>query len=164
MTRHLYSLNLTEYTPSPLHLFSSSPYLLRASTPADLPTLAALMIDSYTGTIDYDGETLEDAMGEVQSYLNGASGQPLLNVSWLCFDGDTLASTILISLWEEKPLVAYLMTAASHKSQGLGRTLLQQALMRLKDQGFTEVRAVITAGNLPSETLFKKTSFQLQGK
>lgn len=162
MTRHLYHLNLTEYAPSPLHLFASSPYLLRAPTPADLPALAALMIDSYTGTIDYDGETLEDSTNEVQSYFNGASGELLLNASRLCFDGETLASAILISLWEGKPLIAYVMTSAKYKGQGLGYALLNQSLAHLKTQGYAEVRAVITEGNIPSETIFKKTGFHAQ--
>ncbi|MCB9134020.1 MAG: GNAT family N-acetyltransferase [Anaerolineales bacterium] len=161
MTRHLYHLTLTEYTPSPSPLFPSSPYRLRTPTPTDLPALAALMIVSYTGTIDYDGETLEDATNEVQSYFNGASGETLLDSSWLCFDCEALASAILISLWEGQPLVAYVMTATAYKGQGLGRALLERSLTHLKNQGKTEVRAVITEGNLPSKTIFKAMGFQL---
>ena len=165
MIRHLYALNLPEYTPSPPHLFPLSPFLLRNPTATALPgsqntALAALMIDSYTDTIDYDGETLEDALGEIQSYFNGASGEPLLDASWLCFDGETLASAILISLWEGHPLVAYVMTAAAYKGQGLGRALLAQSLKTLQAQGHSQIRAVITEGNTPSETIFKKIGFQ----
>ncbi len=159
MTRHLYTLPLPEYTPSPPHLFPLSPFLLRNPTPADLSALAALMIDSYMGTIDYDGETLEDALGEIQAYFNGASGEPLLDASWLCFDGETLASAILISLWEGHPLVAYVMTAAAYKGQGLGRALLAQSLKTFQAQGHSQIRAVITEGNTPSEILFQRAGF-----
>ena len=161
MPRHQYHLNLTPYTLYPSHLFPLSPFLLRNPTPADLPTLAALMIDAYTGTIDYDGETLEDSMGEVQSYLNGASGELLLDCSWLCFDGETLASAILISFWEGAPLVAYVMTSAGYKSRGLARALLHKSLTSLKEQGHTQVLAFITEGNTPSEAIFKSIGFQL---
>ncbi len=160
MTRHLYTLPLLEYTPSPAHLFPLSPFLSRSPTSTDLPALAALMIASYTGTIDYDGENLEDALGEIQAYFNGASGEPLLDASWLCFDGETLASAILISLWEGNPLVAYVMTAAAYKGQGWGRAILHKSLIDLQTQGYSQVRAVITEGNLPSETIFKKIGFQ----
>ena len=161
MPRHQYHLNLTPYTLYPSHLFPLSPFLLRNPTPADLPTLAALMIDAYTGTIDYDGETLEDAKGEVQSYFNGASGEPLLDASCMCFDGETLASAILTSFWEGTPLVAYVMTSAGYKGQGLARALLHKSLIRLKEQDHTQVRAFITEGNTPSETIFKTIGFQL---
>ena len=42
----------------------------RTLTTADQQLLAGLMLDSYRGTIDYDGETIEDAMREVESYFS----------------------------------------------------------------------------------------------
>lgn len=162
MTRHQYILDLNQYSPSPSPLLPLSPFLLRAPIPADLPALAELMIDAYTGTIDYDGETIEDARGEVQSYFNSASGGPLFNASWLCFDGKILASAILVSFWEGAPLVTYVMTSARYKGRGLARALLHKSLSSLKVQSHSQVRAFITEGNTPSETIFKSIGFQLQ--
>jgi hypothetical protein len=40
--------------------------------------LAQLVIEAYRGTIDYDGESLADAMSEVKAFLRGdRRGKPL---------------------------------------------------------------------------------------
>ena len=38
-------------------------------TEADTEALAGLMLDAYVGTIDYEGENLEDARAEIEEYL-----------------------------------------------------------------------------------------------
>ena len=38
---------------------------------ADQQILAELMLDAYRDTIDYDGETIGDAIHEVESYFSG---------------------------------------------------------------------------------------------
>ena len=57
------------------------------------------------------------------------------------------------------PLVAYVVTRASHKRQALGQLVLAQSLASLRQAGYAEARAVITAENLPSEQLFGRLGF-----
>jgi hypothetical protein len=74
--RHEYSLTLSDFN-QPHPPMMGTHLQLRAGQPADANALAELMLDAYRGTIDYDDETLEDAMGEVQAYLAGErGGQP----------------------------------------------------------------------------------------
>ena len=63
----------------------------------NLESMAVLMISAHEGTIDYDGESLQAAAAEVQSYLKAGEVQPLLECSWLFFLGGTLASACLVS-------------------------------------------------------------------
>ncbi|HNE06146.1 MAG TPA: GNAT family N-acetyltransferase [Anaerolineales bacterium] len=140
-----------------------STFLIRTTQVKDASLLAELMIDAYRGTIDYDGETFDDALSEVNAFFAGErGGQPWLNISFLAFSDSQLVGACLIGEWKERqsPIIAYLMTSANWKNRGLGRQLLNQGLKEIGDKGFTEVRAVITNGNTPSESLFLKLGFQ----
>jgi RimJ/RimL family protein N-acetyltransferase len=160
--RHEYSLdlsNIDHYDP-PL---TAARLQLRTAQPTDAYALAELMIKAYRGTIDYDGETLEDAIGEVQAYLTGKKGgRPLLNESRLAFAGPLLVGACLAGDWHERqlPLIAYVMTHAEWKNRGVGRHMLCAVLQALREQNYREVRAVITEGNAPSERLFGRMGFQ----
>ncbi len=128
----------------------------------DASALAELMIEAYRGTIDYDGESLDDAAREVNAYLAGKRGGPaLLNESRLAVDGHQLVGACLAADWRERQatLIAYIMTHGAWKSQGLGKQMLSAVLQALRQQGYLQVRAVITEGNIPSERLFGRLGF-----
>jgi RimJ/RimL family protein N-acetyltransferase len=155
-TRHHYRLNLTERAfdkPSLPHLE------LRPLSGDDIPSLAALMLDAYRGTIDYDGETIDEAQREVESFFSGSYGQPLLDCSRLGFVGNELVTACLVAQWGDFPLISFVMTGAAWKNRGFGRAILQAVLYLLAKAGHVEVRAVITEGNRPSERIFAQVGF-----
>lgn len=160
--QHEYRLQLASLRP-----INNQPSLsnatMRIPVNSDTQALADLMFDSYRGTIDYHGETLDDAIDEVQAYFAGQrGGAPQPHCSWLCFDQETLVAACLVVFWDEQklPLIAYVMTRAEWKSKGLGSAVLQQALYSLTEHGHREVRAVITEGNTPSERIFRRAGFE----
>lgn len=160
--RYEYTLRLQNLAPSNKSQVNDA-FELRPVKAADAPALADLMIDAYRGTIDYDGETLEDALAEVHAYLAGErGGQPWLTISCLAFEDDRLVGACLIGEWSERqlPIIAYILVRAESKRLGIGRQMLSNVLKVLKENGFPEVRAVITEGNEPSENLFHKLGFQ----
>jgi GNAT superfamily N-acetyltransferase len=134
---------------------------LRNPVPTDKDVLADLMLDAYIGTIDYDGETLQDAVKEVEGYFAGKTGQPLLDCSWLCLSGRELASACLLALWSERPgpLISYLMTRPRWKNKGMASMLLEKASESMTDHGYTKVHAFLTEGNRPSEAIFNHFGF-----
>jgi hypothetical protein len=133
--------------------------LVRGDISLDLETMAALMISAYEGTVDYDGESLKDAVTEVQSYLEVGELQPLLECSWLFFLNGTLASACLVSqrAGGQMPLIAYITTGGEWKNHGLAKIVLAASLECLGDTGISQVTAFITDGNGPSERLAEKT-------
>jgi len=136
---------------------------LRLAQLTDVPGLAELMISAYRGTIDYDDESVEDAVDEVEAYLAGErGGEPLLEESRLAFVGDQLVGACLAGMWDERgaPLISYIMTRAEWKNRGVARYLLGAVLQALQEKGYAEVRAAITVGNTPSEQLFAGMGFQ----
>lgn len=160
--RFEYFLDLSDFDPCSSS--RSVPDLqLRAAQLTDTQVLAELMLDAYRGTIDYDDETLDDAVSEVQAYLAGQrGGRPLLGVSRLAFEGSVLVSACLAGDWLERqcPVIAYVMTRAEWKNLGVGQQVLCAVLRALREQGHRRVWAVITEGNTPSERLFGRLAFQ----
>ncbi len=146
--RHQYRIQIEDRTRRPL---ATPPFVIRNPTGDDSDRLAELMLDSYLGTVDYEGEGIEEAKAEVADYL---AGDPMLESSWVVEDGHLLLAAILISSWQGRPLVGYVMTRASAKSQGVAALLLEMSIQSLEAAGFDTVDGFITAGNTPSERLF----------
>ena len=137
----------------PVRTVASDGHALRSITSGDLGGLARLMLDAYIGTIDYDGEDLDDAVSEVRSFYD--DGRPLLDRSYLVESDGGIASAVLVSLSEGTPFIGYVMTAPGHKNLGLGRLVTTASLVALAKDGFEKVIFYITEGNLPSEALFR---------
>ncbi len=104
-------------------------------------------------------ETIAVAHEEVAGYLSGASGTPMLTHSFVALDGDRPVSAILVSRYENLPLIAYLMTAASHKGRGLATGLTAVALSSLHAAGEDRAHLWVTAGNEPAERIYARLGF-----
>jgi RimJ/RimL family protein N-acetyltransferase len=163
--RFEYSLDLTDFGKrGPVETADSLSF--RPARRTDKQALAELMFNAYQGTIDYDGEQLEDSLREVEAYLAGLrGGQPLVAESCLAFDGPQLVGACLAGEWDERglPIIAYIMTHPSWKNRGLGKVMLSAVLHNFYEQGHRDVRAVITEGNIPSERLFLGLGFKRLG-
>jgi len=55
----------------------------RAVVPADKEALAVLMLDAYRDTVDYNNETLADAVSEIEHTLSGSYGRFLAGCSFV---------------------------------------------------------------------------------
>jgi RimJ/RimL family protein N-acetyltransferase len=132
---------------------------LRNPRPEDTELLAEVMLDAYRNTIDYEGETTDDALNEMEKFFGGAWGPSLLDCSWVYEVSDTILAASLVTLWDEEPFVAFIMTRAAWKGRGLASYVLRQSLLSVQDCGYGEVRAVITEGNTPSERAFARFGF-----
>lgn len=147
--RHHYVLDLgafaVEERPTP------PGHVVRRPTAADAEALAVLMLEAYRGTVDYDGEGIEEARGEVGAHFAGA---PIDEASTLLVTTDRLAAACLVAEYEGDALIGYVMTTPEFKRQGLGRAVTAESLSRLAALGYSTVHAWITEGNEPSERIF----------
>ncbi len=136
--------------------------VMREVRASDASALAELMLDAYSGTTDDENGTLDDAAAEVHRFLDGEYGDPMLGSSFVCESGERILSAVLTSHWCERdtPFICFAMTSTASKRIGLGTALLSRALSALRATGASEVRAVITRGNTPSEQLFMRTGFE----
>lgn len=144
-----YEIDLIDWAPA----VASHDLPVRSISPDDLEGLASLMLDAYVGTIDYDDESLADAIEEVRSFLDEEDA--LLDRSYVVEVDGTITSAVLVSLYEDGPFIGYVMTLPSHKNQGLARLVTCTALERLAGDGHEKAVLYITEGNSPSEALFR---------
>jgi len=115
------------------------------------------MLDAYVGTIDYQGETLAEAIDEVDDWLGGS---PMLAHSYGAVVGGRLVSAVLVMTLDDVPFVAYVMTDPDHKETGLGRAVVEAALSSLRESSHERVVLYITKGNAASERLFATVGAQ----
>lgn len=126
---------------------------IRSVTGDDLDGVSRLMLDAYMGTIDYEDETLDDAADVVREFLQNASS--VLDRSLVVEEGESLVAGVLVSMMGDEPFIDYVMTAPTHKRQGLARTVTTIALRSLASDGRGKVALYITDGNTASENLFR---------
>jgi len=119
--------------------------------PTDRDAVARLMLDAYIGTIDYEGETIAEALDEVDSWLKGS---PLLEHSYGAVVDGRLVSAVLAMTLDEAPFIRSVMTDPGHKASGLGRIVTAASLKSMESAGYQRVVFYITEGNTPSERLF----------
>jgi pimeloyl-ACP methyl ester carboxylesterase len=126
----------------------------------DAPALARLMLDAYRGTIDDEGETLDDALAAMQETFAGAYGPLLPLCSFLIEEwGEPLACT-LVTCWQGQPLLAFVMTHPVLKNYGVGRFLIQKSINALLAHRYQELSLFVTSGNLPAQRLYERLGFQ----
>jgi RimJ/RimL family protein N-acetyltransferase len=131
----------------------------RVPQPEDGDALAALMLEAYRGTIDDEGETPKETRAAVQQLFDGEFGSLLWAVSEVIEEGGRLVAATLITIWDDRPFVAFTVTAPSHQRQGLARAGLQRAMNRLRAGDETELQLVVTQGNAPAERLYASLGF-----
>jgi ribosomal protein S18 acetylase RimI-like enzyme len=119
------------------------------------------MFHAYRGTIDDEGETFEDSSAEVARTLDGGYGQVMWNSSFLVERGGQAVAAIIVTWWQEAPLVAFVMTHPAAKGQGLGTLLLQQSINALLQEGQRELYLFVTEGNAPAQHIYTNLGFRV---
>lgn len=130
---------------------------------SDAESLGRLMDISYQGTIDHEGETLEQCVQEMKDTIQGKYGPFIQEASFSVTYNGQPVSAILMTEWKGKPLVAYTMTDKGFLGKGLAKYLLGRAISTLENSKWTEVFLVVTEGNTPAEKLYEKVGFVKAG-
>lgn len=145
--------------PVQRHVVAADPGA-RAPTAADADALARAMLDAYRGTIDDEGETIDDARAVVRQLFEGEFGAMAWAASEVVERDGQLVSATLLTRWQERPFVAFTLTVPGHQRRGLARAGMQRAISRLAAAGETELRLVVTQGNTRAEALYESLGFR----
>jgi len=137
----------------------------RTAAHSDKEALAALMLDAYRGTVDYDGESLEDALREIDHTLSGSYGRFLSGCSFvLDGEGGLSAASLVVLLNEgrndETPLLAFTMTRKRDQRRGLASALILRSAASLSQLGHSRFSLVVTADNVPARRLYDRLGFK----
>ena len=126
---------------------------------ADLAAVAHLMVDGYRDTIDFEGETDDDALEELRGAIAGANG-PVIPAGWLLVrsaDGAP-AAAIAVVRWLDMPFISYVFTAAAEKGRGFAGALIRRVAADLAASGEQELVLFVTVGN-PARSLYERLGF-----
>jgi len=134
----------------------------RTITQNDRPALGALLLAAYQGSIDYEGETLAEAMTIAHEMLDGRYGPLLDRGSFAIEQAGQPIGACIITLWKGAPLVCDLMVHPAHKNQGLGTFLLKQSANALFEQGYRDLLLYVTVGNDNAQHIYEKLGFQVE--
>ncbi len=84
----------------------------------DKRALAELMFAAYQGTVDYSGESIEDAEEEIVKTFSGVYGKFLPSCSYVVESGSQIVCASLIKVLDQGPLLAFAMTSPSWRRRG----------------------------------------------
>jgi ribosomal protein S18 acetylase RimI-like enzyme len=142
--------------------------LARPCTVSDAEQLAALMLDSYRGTVDDEGETIHDARRVVAALIAGEFGTADWDASVVFEREGRVVSAALVTRDRVAPpplvageaFLASSMTAASEKRRGLGRAGVMRVVEILRRRGEPRLHLVVTRANVPAVTLYLALGFE----
>jgi len=134
----------------------------RNVTPQDIELLGELMLSAYLGTIDYEGETLQETIAEVQKTLQGGYGPFLAFCSFIIEREKRAISASLITYFPKfsTPLLAFSMTHPDFKNQGMATFLIRKSINTLLSLGYDELSLVVSVENSPARYIYEKMGFQ----
>lgn len=129
---------------------------------SDFVVLGSLMYESYKGSIDYEGETLEESIQETKETLAGKYGELNAPSSFVAIeDGKAVAAVIFVSYQKENmPLLAFTMTHPKYQNRGLSQGLIKMSINSLVEQGYEQCCLVVT--DQPAQSIYEKLGFRVR--
>jgi ribosomal protein S18 acetylase RimI-like enzyme len=124
-------------------------------------SLAELMYDAYQDSVDYNGESLTEARGEVDALMEGRYGLWLPQCSWICAPSERLHSAVMMV--EEDPsiaLLAFVMTRRDVRGCHHASRLILASLSTAGSAGYPACALFVSANNSPALSLYQKLGFQ----
>lgn len=125
----------------------------------DAHALGQLLYDAYKGTVDDEGQSIEDAIIEAEETIAGKYGELIREASYVVLDGNTIVSTCVATNYKEIPLVAFAATLPSYQGKGLARKGMIASIRSLADLGRDQVRLVVTETNARALSLYESLGF-----
>jgi GNAT superfamily N-acetyltransferase len=153
-TRYAMQLDLRSQLAQPAHA-------ARYPVVTEREPLARLMLAAYRGAADDEGETIKEALQEVDNVLVSEDRPFIPEASFVIEIDSALASASLISLFRGAPLVTHIMTHPNYKRHGLGASALLSSANALREQGWSSLSLYVTHNNEPALALYRKLGFQI---
>lgn len=139
-----------------------SSHAINLVRPENAGAIGKLMERAFRDTIDDEGETAEHFIAEMRATMAGKYGPYIQEASyWIEQEGQPVAAT-LITLWKEKPLLAFSVTEPAFQRQGLAEFLIRKSMNTLFKMGHAQMELGVTRGNESAERLYRKLGFRVK--
>jgi ribosomal protein S18 acetylase RimI-like enzyme len=128
---------------------------------SDAPSLGALMLAAYRGTVDDEGESEADALAEVERTLGGGYGPLLGDGSLVVEESDRLVGASMTTLYESDPFLTFLIVDPEMQRRGIGTFLVGACGNALLSAGNATLDLFVTEANEPAVNLYRKLGFRV---
>lgn len=126
--------------------------------PSDSLQLGDLLFEAYKGTVDDQGETLDEARQEAVDTLNGKYGPLIQETSFKVEDeAKIIAASVVVDY--KGPFLAYVAVLPEYQGKGLAKALILRVLAQLYKSKADCIRLVVTQANIPAINLYRKLGF-----
>ncbi|MBS1811670.1 MAG: GNAT family N-acetyltransferase [Acidobacteria bacterium] len=144
-----------------------SRYPLRAVTVEDRGALIDLYLAAFSDTVHYfyleHEDVLKHARQDLDTFLSGQRGAPLLSASRVALHQDRIVGAALINEGHIKsPLLYLLYVAPEFQQQGLARAMVQSAMNALREEGHRFLRSQFDLGNHESRAWHEQMGFEVE--
>jgi len=117
-------------------------------------------LDAFLGTIDYEGEGIEEAVAEVKDLFAGAYGKLLPEVSGCLLQGGSVVSALFAAENGKGVFIPYVVTVKRNSGQGYATRLINRAILQAKKGGYGFIDLYVTKGNDKAERLYRRLGFK----
>lgn len=123
--------------------------------------LAALMVDAYRDTVDWeDGDDESVALQEILATASGRYGTFVAAASKVIVDeSGAPISAILVTMFEDAPTIMFVFTAKGHSRRGHAESLIRTAANELLSVGQQELALFVSSGN-PAVNWYQRLGFR----
>lgn len=126
---------------------------------ADIEALAKLFHEAYVGTVDYEGESEQEALAVVVGTFEGEFGPFVAEASMLIERSGVPVSAAFVTMFRGKPLLAFAVTSPDHKGQGLCQACVSDSMAALALAGHQEMHLFVTSTNTPALAAYSRLGF-----
>ena len=119
-----------------------------------------MLLAAYRGTVDDEGETEDDAIGEVERTVEGEYGAFLPDASFVAEDGGRIVGASLVTSFESRPFLAHLVVHPDAQRRGLGASLVAASGNALLAGSDSELGLLVTEANEAAVALYRKLGFE----
>ena len=124
----------------------------------DSKELAPLFHSAYHGSVDDEGENLQDWGEIIEDIKADKFGERIDDASFIICKNGELTSGIIIGLENDYPYIISLVTAPTYKRQGLATKLILSASKVLKEK-YKELILYVNENNINAIDLYIKMGF-----
>lgn len=126
-------------------------------------TFATLLFTAFHGTVDDEGETVDDWIHEWQGMVSGKYGALLHDMSFALYDKQELIGCIVCSEFKGVPLILYVAVAPDYRGKRYAAALIEKVLEAGVNRAFPAVYLVVSNDNESAVKAYQRIGFTAAG-
>jgi predicted N-acetyltransferase YhbS len=135
---------------------------VRSATAADLPQMGQILYDAFYDIATKHGFPPDFPSVEFATQVSGLFVQQEDVHSVVAADRDRVKGSNHLEMWDDVASIGPISVDVTSQGEGIGRTMMLDAIAHAKSQGFEMVRLVQDAFNMQSLALYASVGFVVQ--